>query len=194
MIQEPTAWISEDCTPPGFKWKDPSKIQIGEIYRLLDHWKDRQAQGLDPLIWVPSCPLLQNAQKPHQRWRSLQQARASQEQASDEENFDLPSSGDPDNADDADDESDENRQEDNIPDGPGSGDSEMDSPIVHSTHDNRMGSGMYDAHITAHHISHIPLQSLWSTAIGLQSLKAIIQVLTDHPYHVSILSTSAMCY
>lgn len=106
LVRNPTAWIIEDCIPPGFEWKDPSKIQIGEIFRLLDHWTVRQDEGLDALVWVASCPLLQNAQEPRKRLRRLQKARVSEGQESDEEIFDLPSSGDPD---DADDESEEHR-------------------------------------------------------------------------------------
>src|ERR1700761_1617721 len=30
---------------------------MGEIFRLLDHWRDRRDRGIDHLIWVPTCPL-----------------------------------------------------------------------------------------------------------------------------------------
>jgi hypothetical protein len=152
LVQDPTAWISEDCIPPGFEWKDPSKIQIGEIFRLLDHWMDRQDEGLDALVWVTSCPLFKKAQEPRKRRQSLQHARASQEQISDEENFDLPSSGDPD---DADDESDQNMSVKDLSDGPGSGGSQMKSPKLHRSHLNREGSGTYDIHTITLNMSHI---------------------------------------
>jgi hypothetical protein len=90
LIKDPYSWMSEECVPPGFEWKDPSKIQIGEIFRLLDHWRDRQDQFLDPLIWMPSCPLLLDAQKPSKRTHNVGQGIGRQYQVSTEETFDLP--------------------------------------------------------------------------------------------------------
>ncbi|KAF8270246.1 hypothetical protein EI94DRAFT_1698918 [Lactarius quietus] len=78
--------------PDGFEWKDPSKIQIGEIFRLLDHWRDRQDQGHVPLTWVPSCPAFQEGQ-PSQRMQKIQETVvAMQPLESDEEVFVLPHS------------------------------------------------------------------------------------------------------
>ena len=61
LCKDPSSWIEPECTPDGFQWADPSKICIGKIFRLLDHWRERQQQHLNPLIWVTSCPLLKNA-------------------------------------------------------------------------------------------------------------------------------------
>ncbi|KAI9436915.1 hypothetical protein H4582DRAFT_2058387 [Lactarius indigo] len=44
-----TAHIYEECIPYDFEWKDPSKIQIDEVFHLLDHWWDRQDQESPPL-------------------------------------------------------------------------------------------------------------------------------------------------
>ncbi|KAH9011565.1 hypothetical protein EDB84DRAFT_1569679 [Lactarius hengduanensis] len=54
----PTAWIQEECYPPGFKWADPSKIRLNDVHDLLIYWRQRKEDGLDPLIWNPSCELL----------------------------------------------------------------------------------------------------------------------------------------
>jgi hypothetical protein len=93
-MQDPTSWIREECIPDGFEWKDPSKIQRDEIYRLLDHWRARQASGLDPLIWVPTCPLFKDSQNTAKKVRAVRQARALQPPDSDEEVFVLPDSDD----------------------------------------------------------------------------------------------------
>ncbi|KAH9030530.1 hypothetical protein EDB85DRAFT_1891555 [Lactarius pseudohatsudake] len=54
----PTAWIQEECYPPGFKWADPSKIRLNNVHDLLIYWRQRKEDGLAPLIWNPSCELL----------------------------------------------------------------------------------------------------------------------------------------
>ncbi|KAH9009125.1 hypothetical protein EDB84DRAFT_1571484 [Lactarius hengduanensis] len=54
----PTAWIQEECYPPGFKWADPSKIRLNDVHDLLIYWRQQKEDGLDPLIWNPSCELL----------------------------------------------------------------------------------------------------------------------------------------
>jgi hypothetical protein len=103
LVKDPHSWMSRECTPEGFEWKDPSKIQIGEIFRLLDHWRDRQDQGHVPLVWVPSCPIFQDAQ-PSERIRKLRESRtAIQPPESDEEIFVLPQSDDIDEDEDVDD-------------------------------------------------------------------------------------------
>ena len=96
LVKDPFSWISDECIPDGFEWKDPSKIQIGEVFRLLYHWRDREDHDLVPLIWIPSCPLLQDTEEPLKPRRNLRQARAHQPQESDDENFDLPKSDDSD--------------------------------------------------------------------------------------------------
>jgi hypothetical protein len=67
---DPTAWIDEECYPPGFQWADPSKIQVGQVFHLLDHWRQRQESGLTPLIWNPSCELLADAEQQSKHVRS----------------------------------------------------------------------------------------------------------------------------
>jgi hypothetical protein len=59
LCQDPSSWIKSECVPDGFQWADPSKIRIGDVFRLLEHWRLRQANHLKPLIWVSSCPLLE---------------------------------------------------------------------------------------------------------------------------------------
>ncbi|KAH9007560.1 hypothetical protein EDB84DRAFT_1447435 [Lactarius hengduanensis] len=67
VATNPTAWIHEECYPSGFPWADPSKIKVGDVFSLLDHWRQRKRDGLLPLIWNPSCELLSDAvQKPKQ--------------------------------------------------------------------------------------------------------------------------------
>ncbi len=58
LSSNPSAWIRDECFPSGFQWADPSKIRVDEVFQLLDHWKQRQKDGLTPLIWNPSCELL----------------------------------------------------------------------------------------------------------------------------------------
>ncbi|KAN0131057.1 hypothetical protein V8E53_011193 [Lactarius tabidus] len=94
LVSNPTLWIVADCTPDRFEWKDPSKIQIEEVFRLLDHWRARQGMGLDPLIWASTCPLFQDAEKIAKNTRAGQQARALQPPDSDEEVFILPDGDD----------------------------------------------------------------------------------------------------
>ncbi|KAH8983595.1 hypothetical protein EDB86DRAFT_3085260 [Lactarius hatsudake] len=77
LVKDPSSWIFDDCIPKDFVWKDPSKIQIGEVFHLLYHWKERQDQGLGPLMWVPTSPLFQD-----------------QSNASDQESFNLSNFGD----------------------------------------------------------------------------------------------------
>ncbi|KAN0139064.1 hypothetical protein V8E53_003066 [Lactarius tabidus] len=58
LCKNPPAWILEECYPEGFIWADPSKIRRAEVFRLLDHWRQREQDGLTALIWNPSCELL----------------------------------------------------------------------------------------------------------------------------------------
>ena len=81
-----------ECIPDGFEWKDPSKIQVGEIFCLLDHWRDREDQGLDPLAWVLTSPLFKNTDRSLKNVRAFQCAKALDPHDSDEEVFVLPDS------------------------------------------------------------------------------------------------------
>ena len=60
-MDDPCSWIEPECIPDGFQWADPSKIRIGDIFLLLEHWRERRRQRLSPLIWVTTCPLLRHA-------------------------------------------------------------------------------------------------------------------------------------
>jgi hypothetical protein len=93
-VSNPTLWIVADCTPDRFEWKDPSKIQIDEVFRLLDHWRACQGMGLDPLIWASTCPLFQDTEKIVKNMRAGRQAKALQPPDSDEEVFILPDDDD----------------------------------------------------------------------------------------------------
>jgi hypothetical protein len=74
IMKDQTSWIMEECIPDEFQWKDPSKIQREEVYRLLDHWRARQDNGLEPLIWVPTCPLFKDSEKTAKRHCNLLQS------------------------------------------------------------------------------------------------------------------------
>jgi hypothetical protein len=74
FVKDPYSWISKECVPHEFEWKDPSKIQIAEIFRLLYHWRDRQDQSLEPLIWLPTCPVLQDTEGPSRHGRKPRKA------------------------------------------------------------------------------------------------------------------------
>jgi hypothetical protein len=94
LVKDPSSWIVAECIPEDFVWKDPSKIQIAEVFRLLSHWSDRQDQGLGPLMWVPTSPLFQKVEHPPRHKRQhLRHARAQQSNESDQESFDLNNYG-----------------------------------------------------------------------------------------------------
>src|SRR6266404_1464474 len=57
MIEDLASWIKKECYPKGFQWKHPSKIKIQDIFGLLDYWRERSAEGEEPLIWVTTSPL-----------------------------------------------------------------------------------------------------------------------------------------
>lgn len=89
LAMDPTAWIDEECYPPGFQWADPSKIQMGQVFQLLDHWRQRQESGLTPLIWNPSCELLANAVRKSKKIQSRGQSQSDPDSDNDsgEEDF-----------------------------------------------------------------------------------------------------------
>jgi hypothetical protein len=80
--------------PDGFEWKDPSKIQIEDVYHLLDHWRACQDSGHEPLIWASTCPLFEDKNKTAKNVQASQHTRALQPPDSDEEVFVLPNSKD----------------------------------------------------------------------------------------------------
>lgn len=147
-MKDPSSWIIDECTPDRFEWKDPSKIQIGEVFRILDHWRHRQDRGIGPLMWVPTSPLFDNIEDPPRHQRSVRNARTLQSQGSDEEYFVLPNSQDSDQEDDktgsvepSEDSSDDDSSEktdptksDDSDDDPPENDMAMGSPPLHMSH------------------------------------------------------------
>ncbi|KAN0134641.1 hypothetical protein V8E53_007426 [Lactarius tabidus] len=55
---DPTQWILIECYPEDFSWADPSKLWIAQVFELLKHWRQREGDGLEALIWNPSCKAL----------------------------------------------------------------------------------------------------------------------------------------
>ena len=94
LVRDPLSWITEACMPDDFEWKDPSKIQISKIFCLLDHWRDQQDQGLDPIIWVPTCSLLQDADGSYNCAWNICKPPPRPTEESDEEVINLPHSED----------------------------------------------------------------------------------------------------
>ena len=79
-----------DCISDGFEWKDPSKIQIAEIFCLLAHWKAHQDEELNPLIWALTCPFLQDSNNAARHVQTAHHIRALEPPDSEEETFVLP--------------------------------------------------------------------------------------------------------
>jgi hypothetical protein len=193
LVKDPTSWISEECVPDGFEWKDPSKIQIGEVFRLLYHWQHRQDQGLDPLIWLPTCPLLQDVEQhswqPFKLGQHIRQAIAQQPQVSDEEVFDLPLSDEEEDKDISGDSesSDESPIGGDLSDDGESDDLDVESHPIHMSHEDQGSSGeyrIYSANLPL--ISHV----LQRTVEGLLLYRTSIHRHIDHSHQVSILSKS----
>jgi hypothetical protein len=94
LVTNPTSWIIADCMPDGLEWKDPSKIQIDDIYCLLDHWKACQDSRLELLVWASTGPLFQDNNKTAKNLQASQHTHTLQPPDSDEEVFVLPDSDD----------------------------------------------------------------------------------------------------
>ncbi|KAN0139732.1 hypothetical protein V8E53_002394 [Lactarius tabidus] len=94
LAVKPSSWVNAECTPGGFEWKDLSKIKVGEIFHLLDHWRGCIDRGLQGLVWAPSCPLLQDEEHAPTHGGKLRQPVALPEEYSDKEVFILPQSND----------------------------------------------------------------------------------------------------
>lgn len=75
LCEDPSSWIEPECVPDGFQWADPSKLRIGEVFRLLEHWRQRTEHRLKPLIWVSSCALLEDVEKPLEHRRGQQHSQ-----------------------------------------------------------------------------------------------------------------------
>jgi hypothetical protein len=74
ISRNPSAWIDKDCAPSGFHWEDPSRMHGSDIFRLLDHLRQRQENGLAPLIWNPFCELFADTDLPSEVVRTRQRA------------------------------------------------------------------------------------------------------------------------
>lgn len=201
-MKDPYSWISEDCVPPGFEWKDPSKIKIADVFDLLNHWRDRQDHGLDPLIWLPTCPVLQGTEGFIRRGRNLRGRGARRQDDTDEEMFHLPSSGDMDEMDEVpDDVSDANKVSDGSQTESGSTDDgesidlNMDPPPTHVFQQKQGSSGkhgIYSSIISFTHMFH-SIQDYHSMVDGPPTHNQQAMII-DHWNQVSISSTSHICY
>src|SRR6266404_913565 len=101
MIEDLASWIKKECYPKGFQWKHPSKIKIQDIFGLLDYWRERSAEGEEPLIWVTTSPLFDVIHRPSGQSRSIRRSPI-QEESSDGERFSLPHSSEMDEGEDED--------------------------------------------------------------------------------------------
>lgn len=72
LAKNPSAWMEDECYPPGFQWVDPSKIRKTDVFCLLDHWRQRKESGLPPIIWNPSCDTLADLERPHHYLRNTE--------------------------------------------------------------------------------------------------------------------------
>ncbi|KAH8992193.1 hypothetical protein EDB92DRAFT_1816038 [Lactarius akahatsu] len=168
LVKDPSSWIIDECTPDRFEWKDPSKIQIGEVFCILDHWRHRQDRGIGPLMWVPTSPLFDNIEDPPRHQRSVRNARTLQSQGSDEEYFVLPNSQDSDQEDDktgsvepSEDSSDDDSSEktdptksDDSDDDPPENDMAMGSPPLHMSHMTTEALPLLETKMSASHPHH----------------------------------------
>jgi hypothetical protein len=85
VTMNPSAWMHEECYPSGFLWADPSKIRVGQVFHLLDHWRQRKESGLTPLIWNSSCELLADVEHHSKDVRNRRQTQNDHSFDSDEE-------------------------------------------------------------------------------------------------------------
>ena len=82
LVNDLASWMMAECIPDGFEWKDPSKVQVEEVFCLLDHWRDHEDQGLQPLVWLPSSPLFVDTKQSNRHAQSIRQAAALEPQDS----------------------------------------------------------------------------------------------------------------
>ncbi|KAI9444445.1 hypothetical protein BJY52DRAFT_1228837 [Lactarius psammicola] len=73
LSQNPPSWIKTEYVSDGFQWADPSKLHIGNVFKLLKHWRQRKQDCLEPLIWVSSCPLLKDVKQPSKHCQAPKQ-------------------------------------------------------------------------------------------------------------------------
>jgi hypothetical protein len=94
ISSNPSAWIKEECFPPGFPWADPSKIRSSQVFELLDHWRRREKDQLTPLIWNPSCELLADVDQLSQNIQNLQQTHTSHSHSNEKDDHESSSDSD----------------------------------------------------------------------------------------------------
>ena len=91
ICEDPSSWIQPECVPNGFQWADPSKIRIGDIFPLFEHWREQQKHHLSPLIWVPTCPFLRNASPSFEDWQQYNSNNSIPSSSSDDDNSEFSS-------------------------------------------------------------------------------------------------------
>jgi hypothetical protein len=85
LSSNPSAWIREECFPAGFQWADPSKIRVGQVFQLLDHWRQREKDGLTSLTWNSSCELLTDVERLSQQVRNSRRKDGSESESDSDE-------------------------------------------------------------------------------------------------------------
>ena len=70
LSTSPGSWMLEECYPEGFSWVDPSKLRNAQVFQLLDHWRQREEDGLDPIVWNPQCKAFAGIETRQRRKRS----------------------------------------------------------------------------------------------------------------------------
>lgn len=58
LCNKPGSWMLEECYPEDFSWADPSKLRNIQVFQLLDHWRQREQDGMEAILWNPSCKAL----------------------------------------------------------------------------------------------------------------------------------------
>ena len=95
----------EECYLEGFSWVDPLKLWNAQVFQLLDHWRQHEEDGLDPIVWNPQCkafagietrrqqkrPSSSESESPHEQRESSSSStprQALSDRQSEEENYD----------------------------------------------------------------------------------------------------------
>ncbi|KAI0257750.1 hypothetical protein BC834DRAFT_848705, partial [Gloeopeniophorella convolvens] len=53
-----SVWFQDESLPPSLVLQDPSKMSRSDVERLLDYWQQKEEDGVQPVEWKSSCPLL----------------------------------------------------------------------------------------------------------------------------------------
>lgn len=67
---------------------------MGQVFELLDHWRQRQKDQLTPLIWNPACELLADVDQLSQLDQNTQRTRTSQSHLNERDYRDRSSNSD----------------------------------------------------------------------------------------------------